>query len=94
MAAKRSKPTTLRDTGAILAILDDNDSWHSACGKIFPKIDLPLLTSEAVLSELFLLTGKRRVEMEDACAFLRSTVIALTYLPCCFLLTFISMGKS
>jgi hypothetical protein len=77
MAAKQLKPAALLDTSAILAVLDHNDLWHRPCGKIFREIDLPLLTSEAVLTELFHLAGKRRVEMEDAWAFLRSGAVAI-----------------
>ena len=56
----------LIDTGAILAILDRTDRWHEACVDTFQQLRLPLLTSEAVLTELFHLVGAGRAEMEAA----------------------------
>ena len=67
----------LVDTGAILAILDRRDAWHTACTEAFREVRLPLLTSEAVLTELFHLIGETRHEMEAAWAFLRSGAITL-----------------
>ncbi len=62
----------LIDTGAILALLDRTDRWHQACAAAFRQIRLPLLTSEAVLTELFHLVGDSRTEMEAAWKFVRS----------------------
>ena len=45
----------LVDTGAILALLDRTHRWHSLCVDAFQQLRLPLLTSEAVLTELFTL---------------------------------------
>ncbi len=42
----------LIDTGAILALLDRTDRWHDSCVDAFHQLPLPLLTSEAVLTEL------------------------------------------
>jgi predicted nucleic acid-binding protein len=67
----------LIDTGAILAILDRTDRWHEACVDAFQQLRLPLLTSEAVLTELFHLVGAGRAEMEAAWALVRSGVIVL-----------------
>jgi predicted nucleic acid-binding protein len=53
----------LIDTGAILALLDRSDRWHRICVETFPSLRLPLLTSEAVLTELFHLVGDNRQEM-------------------------------
>ncbi|MBV9678415.1 MAG: PIN domain-containing protein [Acidobacteriaceae bacterium] len=62
----------LIDTGAILALLDRTDRWHQACVEAFRQLRLPLLTSEAVLTELFHLVGDSRQEIEAAWAFVRS----------------------
>jgi predicted nucleic acid-binding protein len=47
----------LADTGALLALLDRRDRWHRACVTTLRQLRLPLLTSEAVLTELFHLIG-------------------------------------
>jgi predicted nucleic acid-binding protein len=67
----------LIDTGAILALLDRTDRWHGICVDAFQQLRLPLVTSEAVLTELFHLVGDNRREMEGAWKFLRSGALAL-----------------
>ena len=67
----------LVDTGAILALLDRTDRWHRLCVDTFQQLRLPLLTSEAVLTELFHLVGDSRHEVETAWKFLRSGAIRL-----------------
>jgi predicted nucleic acid-binding protein len=67
----------LIDTGAILALLDRSDRWHRVCVDAFRQMRLPLVTSEAVLTELFHLVGDSRQEMEGAWKFLRSGALSL-----------------
>ena len=67
----------LVDTGAILALLDRTDRWHAVCVETFSRLRLPLLTSEAVLTELFHLVGGNRHEMEGAWKFVRSGAISV-----------------
>ena len=67
----------LIDTGAILALLDRRDKWHGVCAAAFRQLRLPLVTSEAVLTELFHLVGDSRVEMEAAWQFIQSGAIVL-----------------
>lgn len=67
----------LIDTGAILALLDRTDRWHDSCVKAFRQLRLPLLTSEAVLTEVFHLVGDARPEMEAAWKFVRSGALLL-----------------
>lgn len=43
----------LVDTGAILALVNKRDNWHGTCSAALARVRLPLLTSEAVLTELF-----------------------------------------
>jgi uncharacterized protein len=62
----------LIDTGAILALLDRTDRWHDACVTAFRQLRLPVLTSEAVLTEVFHLVGDTRRAMEAAWKFVRS----------------------
>ena len=67
----------LIDTGAILALLDRTDRWHESCVEAFQQLRLPLLTSEAVLTEVFHLVGASRREMEAAWKFIRSGALSL-----------------
>ena len=67
----------LIDTGAILALLDRSDRWHGVCVEVFRQLRLPLLTSEAVLTELLYLVGDSRAEMEAAWRFVESGAVAL-----------------
>ena len=67
----------LVDTGGILALLDRNDRWHEACVQAFRNVRLPLLTSEAVLTELFHLVGDQWREVDAAWKFVRSGALAL-----------------
>ncbi len=67
----------LIDTGAILALLDRTDRWHRVCVGAFEQLRLPLVTSEAVLTELFHLVGDSRHEMEAAWRLVRSGAIVL-----------------
>jgi predicted nucleic acid-binding protein len=69
----------LADTGALLAYLDRSDRWHERCRVAFEELRLPLVTSLAVLTELFHLVGDRAREVEAAWGFVRSG--ALLVLP-------------
>ena len=67
----------LVDTGAILALLDRSDRWHRLCVETFSSLHLPLLTTEAVLTELFHLVGDNRREVASAWKFVRSGALEL-----------------
>jgi len=67
----------LADTGALLALLDKNDRWHPACVDDFAKLHLPLITSTAVLTELFHLVGDRAHEVRATWAFIRSGAVSV-----------------
>lgn len=67
----------LIDTGAILAILDRKDRWHSPCLATFLQLRLPALTSGAVLTEVFHLVKRSRTEMETVWNFLRPGAVVL-----------------
>ncbi len=69
--------SALADTGAILALLDRDDRWHDACVEAFAEFRLPLLTSDAVLTELFYLVATRLHEVERAWTFVRSGALTL-----------------
>jgi len=68
---------TLADTGALLALLDESDEWHAVCSSAFQRLRFPLLTSEAVLTELFHMIGDYRPRKELAWEFIRSGAIVL-----------------
>ena len=65
----------LVDTGAILALLDKSDEWHSVCQSAFLQLRYPLLTSEAVLTELFHMLGDSQRRIEAAWQLFRSGII-------------------
>ncbi len=67
----------LIDTGAILALLDRDDRWHNLCLDAFQRLRLPLLTSEAVLTELFHMLGEGRNKMEEAWKFVLSGAVVV-----------------
>ena len=69
----------LIDTGAILAIVDARDRWHSDCLEALRSIRVPLFTTEAVLTEAFHLAGKNPNDVDKTWRFVRSG--ALTVCP-------------
>ena len=58
-------------------MLDKRDPWHRICVETFQHLRAPLLTSEAVLTELFHMVGDDRREMEGAWGFVRSGALKL-----------------
>jgi predicted nucleic acid-binding protein len=69
--------SSLIDTGAILALLDRDDRWHRACAEALRSLRLPLVSSAAVLTEVFHLVGDRRHEVAAAWQFIRSGAITV-----------------
>jgi predicted nucleic acid-binding protein len=69
----------LIDTGALIALLDRDDKWHSACVEGFERARLPVATSAAVLAELFHLLGDGKRNQAAAWRLLRSG--AITVMP-------------
>jgi len=67
----------LIDTGAILAVLDKSDRWHTPCQEAIRQLRYPLLTTEAVLAELFHMVGDSPSRKETTWQFLRSGTIML-----------------
>jgi len=64
--------SALADTGALLALLDADDAWHRACSDVLPTLRLPLVTSAAVLTELFHLLGDDRHQVSAGWKLVRS----------------------
>ena len=71
------RAAALVDTGAILALVDQTDRWHAICSEQFQRLSLPLLTSEAVLTELFHLARRDRGGNEAVWTFIRSGAVRL-----------------
>ena len=70
--------SALIDTGGILALLDRTDRWHKPCVAALDQLHLPLMTSEAVLTELFHLVGDNSREVRAAWKFVRSGALTLS----------------
>lgn len=73
-------PGGLIDTGAIIAILDRDDSWHSACVQALESLRFPLLTTEAVLTEAFHLIGSNTYNVQRLWAFVSSGAVTVNTL--------------
>jgi len=69
--------SALIDTGAILALLDRNDEWHIACVEAYNRTPLPLLTTEAVLAEVFHLTYRNLRDVRGVWKLLSSGAIRM-----------------
>ena len=65
-------PAGIIDTGAIISILDDDEEWHLECLHSLTATHIPLLTTEAVLTELFHLIAARHLSIDQAWRFVRS----------------------
>ncbi len=70
-------PKALVDTGALLALLDRGDRWHARCTEAFTKLRMPLVTSTAVLTELFHLLGDQPRDVAAAWQLLRSGAVTV-----------------
>ena len=69
--------SALIDTGEILALLDRDDEWHRPCVEAFNATFLPLLTTEAVLTEVFHLTKRDARDIQGVWTLLRSGSVKL-----------------
>jgi uncharacterized protein len=63
------------DTGAIIAIVAADQAWHEACLTALASLEMPLLTTEAVLTELFHLIAARHLNMNQTWNFVLSGAI-------------------
>ena len=71
------QPSALVDTGFFVALFDQSDQWHEVCITIFETTRVPLLTSEAVLTELFYLLGDHPRRLAAAWKFACSGALTL-----------------
>jgi predicted nucleic acid-binding protein len=69
--------SVLIDSSAILAIIGRSDQWHGAFAATLEQLRLPLMTSEAVLTELFHLVRAFHPRLRPTCNFVRSVAVLL-----------------
>jgi predicted nucleic acid-binding protein len=67
----------LVDTSALYAFLDINEPLHEPCTLAFAEAPLPLVTTTAVLTELFHLVLKRKRDQRAAWRMLRNGRVQL-----------------
>jgi uncharacterized protein len=67
----------LVDTGFIVAYLDRDDKWHAECVSAFNAAKLPLLTTEAVLGEVFHLVQRDFGRADVAWGLLNTGAVTL-----------------
>lgn len=67
----------LIDTGAMLALLHEDDRWHSLCVETFRRLRVPWATSLAVLTEFFYLASRGPLSVATTWRFVRSGTIVL-----------------
>jgi predicted nucleic acid-binding protein len=72
------RATVLVDAGPIVALVDSADPWHSLCREAIAHLPLPLLTSEAVLTEALHFAARTCAGMEAAWSFIHSSIILAT----------------
>jgi uncharacterized protein len=70
-------PTGLIDSGAILALLHQDDRWHDRCIQAFSRLNVPLATSAAVLTEVFHLVRRAPHRVVTTWEFVRSGAISV-----------------
>lgn len=68
-------PSGIVDTGAIIAIVAADQDWHEACLDALASLEMPLLTTEAVLTELFHLIAARNLSVNQTWNFVLSGAI-------------------
>ncbi len=71
-------PGGLIDTGAILALVDRDDEWHASCLEAYNRSKLPLLTTQAALTEVFHLTRGDRRQIASVWLLLRSGALQMS----------------
>ena len=70
-------PSAIVDTGAIIAIVAADEARHEACLHALASLEMPLLTTEAVLTELFHLIAARNLNLNNTWNFVLSGAIEI-----------------
>ncbi|HWY21779.1 MAG TPA: PIN domain-containing protein [Candidatus Acidoferrum sp.] len=76
-ASAARSPVALIDTGFILALIDDGEGWHHLCVQAYDHTRLPLLTTEAVLTEVFHIASRSSLDPRGVWRLLRSGAIQI-----------------
>jgi predicted nucleic acid-binding protein len=69
--------SALIDTGVILALVDRSDRWHKPCVAVYDTMSLPMLTTEAVLAEVFHLTYRNLRDVRGVWTLLDSGAVRM-----------------
>lgn len=67
----------LVDTGVLYAALDATDNWHEVCAPLLRSAPRPLVTTQAVLAELFWMLGSNIHDLRNGWRLVRSGVLTL-----------------
>jgi len=67
----------LIDTGALFALLHEDDRWHPRCVETYRQLPVPWATSIAVLTEFFHLAARGLHAVRTSWNFLRSGAIVV-----------------
>jgi predicted nucleic acid-binding protein len=67
----------LVDTGVLLALVSRSDAWHEAAVEAYQNIPLPLLTTEAVLTEAFHLSYRDLGDVTGVWKLLRAGAVQM-----------------
>jgi predicted nucleic acid-binding protein len=70
--------SALIDAGVILALVDRSDGWHALSVEAYNRCRLPLLTTEAVLAEVFHLTERNLRDVRGVWRLLHSSAIHMS----------------
>jgi len=70
-------PAAIIDTGAIVAIIDASEFWHHPCIDALASLQLPLLTTEAILTEFLHLIAARNLSIDKAWRFVLSGALLM-----------------
>jgi uncharacterized protein len=70
-------PAALIDTSVIIALVNASDSRYQECLTALASVRIPLLTTEAVLTEFFYLIQSRSLNLNAAWRFVRSGAITV-----------------
>jgi predicted nucleic acid-binding protein len=71
-------PAALIDAGFILALIDADETWHRQCVEAYNQTRLPLMTSEAVLTETFHLASRGAVDHRRIWQLVRAGAIQMS----------------